>query len=62
MSRVKVVSFTAGRDAGWVAVTPVGLVQAERGQQVTIVISETWEQAADAVRVMRERKDDDDHR
>ena len=56
MSRVKVYSFTAPRDRQWTAVTPIGLVTVEPGQQVTIVASETWEQAADAMRVMREGK------
>ncbi len=54
--RVKVYSFTVGRDAGFCVVTPIGLVQAERGQQVTITVSETWEQAADAVRMLRDAK------
>lgn len=50
---VKVLSFTVGRDGGWSAVTPVGLVTAERGTQVTIAISETWEEGADAIRALR---------
>lgn len=52
---VKVVSFTVGRDSGWSVVTPVGLVTVERGMQVTIAVSETWEQGADAIRVVREQ-------
>jgi hypothetical protein len=54
---VKVYSFTVGRDGGWTAVTPLGLVQGERGQQVTIAISESWEEGADAIRRLRENKE-----
>jgi hypothetical protein len=56
VSRVKVYSFTAPPNRQWTAVTPIGLVVVEPGQQVTIVASETWEQAADVVRSMRETK------
>lgn len=62
MSRVKVLSFTVGPERAWSVVTPQGLFIAEPGQQVTLVTSESWEQAADAVRVMREHKDVDDPR
>lgn len=60
MSRVKVYSFTAPPDRQWTAVTPIGLVVVEAGQQVTVVASETWEQAADAVRTLREKKAEDE--
>lgn len=53
MSKVKVYSFTVGRDAGFCIVTPLGLVQAEQGQQVTIAVSETWEQGAQAIQQLR---------
>lgn len=56
MSRVKVLSFTVHPDRPWSVVTPAGLFTAEPGQQVTIVCGESWEQAADAVRVLRESK------
>lgn len=52
---VKVYSFTVGRDCGWTVVTPLGIVQAERGTQVTIAVSETWEEGADAIRALREQ-------
>lgn len=55
MSNVKVYSFTAHPDTGWVVVTPIGLVKAEPGMQVTIAVSETWEAAADAMRALREK-------
>ena len=54
---VKVYSFTVGRDGGWSCVTPLGLVPVERGQQVTIAISETWEEGADAIKAVREKTD-----
>lgn len=50
---MKVISFTVGRDSGWTVVTPIGLVTAERGMQVTIAISETWEAGADAISAVR---------
>jgi hypothetical protein len=53
MSKVKVYSFTVGRDAGFCIVTPLGLIQAERGQQVTIAVSETWEQGALAIQQLK---------
>jgi hypothetical protein len=56
VSRVKVGSFTVPRDSGWSCVTPIGIITAERGVQVTIVISETWEQAAQAVTLLREQE------
>jgi hypothetical protein len=49
VGKVKVISFTVGRDSGWSAVTPAGLVQADRKQQVTIVISESWESGLHAI-------------
>lgn len=52
---MKLYSFTVGRDGGWTVVTPLGLVQAERGMQVTIAVSETWEAGADAIRSVREK-------
>jgi hypothetical protein len=59
VSRVKVSSFTAHPDRGWSVVTPNGVVIAERGMQVTIVVSESWEAAADAMRVLREPPKDE---
>lgn len=59
MNRVKVYSFTAPPDRAWTAVTPIGLVVVEAGQQVTVVASESWEQAADAVRMLRNVNPDD---
>jgi hypothetical protein len=56
---VKVISFTVGRDSGWSAVTPAGLVQADRQQQVTIVISESWEQAAREIEKLRKQDRDE---
>lgn len=59
---VKVYSFTIGRDGGWSCVTPAGLITVERGQQVTIAVSETWEQGAAAIAAYqkqeREREDE----
>jgi hypothetical protein len=52
---VKVYSFTTHPDKGWSAVTPLGIVIAEPGMQVTIAVSESWEQGADAIRIMREQ-------
>ncbi len=52
---VKLLSFTVGRERGWSAVTPLGLITAEPGVTVTIVIGETWEATADAVRTIREK-------
>lgn len=62
VNRVKVYSFTAPPDRQWTAVTPIGLVVVEPGQQVTVVASETWEQAADAMRMLRAKEPDGDGR
>jgi hypothetical protein len=51
---VKVISFTAHPDKGWNTVTPFGLITIEPGRQVTICFSDTWEEGADAIRVLRE--------
>jgi hypothetical protein len=59
---VKVVSFTVGRDGGWSCVTPSGLVTAERGVQVTILVSETWDEAARAVVHLQTKEPDADPR
>lgn len=56
MSRVRVYSFTVGRDGGWSCVTPAGLITVERGQQVTIAVSETWEQGAAAIAEYQRRE------
>lgn len=53
---VKVLSFTVPPGRPFTIVTPSGLFTIEPGQQVTLVGSESWEQAADAVRVLRESK------
>lgn len=60
MTRVKVISFTAHPDTGWAAVTPAGLVTAERAMQVTIIVSETWDDAARAVRELAKPEDERD--
>lgn len=52
---VKVYSFTAHPDRGWSAVTPLGIVPAEPGMQVTIVVAESWEQGADVIRELRKK-------
>jgi hypothetical protein len=49
VSKVRVLSFTVPQDKGWSAVTPSGLVTAERGVQVTILITETWDHAAQTI-------------
>lgn len=54
MSRVKLYSFTVGRDS-FSIVTPLGLITAQRGEQITIAVSETWEAGADAIRIAREK-------
>lgn len=56
---VKLFSFTVppaapGRGGQWSCVTPNGLVTAEPGTIVSIIVSETWEQGLDAVKVVRE--------
>lgn len=61
MSKVRVISFTVGRDGGWSVVTPIGLIQAERGQQVTIALSDTWEDGAKAIRVVCESTKEGDN-
>jgi hypothetical protein len=58
VSRVKVYSFTSHPERGFAAVTPVGLIVAEPGMQVTVTVSESWEQAADAVRALRKQDDE----
>jgi hypothetical protein len=60
VNRVKVYSFTSHPERGFAVVTPVGLIVAEPGQQVTVTVSESWEQAADAVRALRKQEPDDD--
>lgn len=57
---MKVISFTVGRDAGWSSVTPAGFVQAERGEQVTIVISESWEAGLRAIEHLKKQEDKDE--
>jgi hypothetical protein len=59
VNRVKVYSFTAHPERGFAVVTPVGLIVAEPGMQVTVTVSESWEQAADAVRALRKQESDD---
>lgn len=56
MSRVRSYSFTVGRDAGWSTVTPLGIVTAERGVTVMIVVGESWEQCAETVAAYREQE------
>jgi hypothetical protein len=53
---LKSVSFTVTREGGWSAVTPLGMLTAEQGAHVTIVVTESWEQSLEVLR----RKDEDD--
>lgn len=59
MSKVKLYSFTVGREAGWVAASPLGLIIAEPGVQVTVVVSETWEQGVAAVAAYQQQEKDE---
>lgn len=55
VSKVKVYSFTISKES-FSLVTPLGLITAQNGEQVTVTVSETWEQAADAVRLLRQQE------
>jgi hypothetical protein len=59
---VKLYSFTVGRPGGWSCVTPNGLITAEQGTTVTVVVSETWEEGLKAVLWAAEKPQDEEPR